>query len=215
MAATFPSSFPADGLEHVAQLSDDLRARKGGERSTNENVTKDGRTILCEWYNTPLVDAAGRVIGAASLAQDITEQKRAEEVLQKSERTLRTLIDASPAAIALLDTEGTVLIANETLAHRLDRTVDEITGHIVFNFMPAEVAANRKKQLVDVVRTGKPIRFEDQRLDRYVETAVHPILDAQGSVAAVAVLAVDQTDRKQAEEALRESEQHYRKLSRI
>ncbi|MCK7469590.1 MAG: hypothetical protein MZU95_01370 [Desulfomicrobium escambiense] len=41
-------------------------ANRGGERSTNENVTKDGRTIFCEWYNTSLVTSPGKVIGVAS-----------------------------------------------------------------------------------------------------------------------------------------------------
>ena len=52
-------------VSKLTQLRDALLA-KTGSRSTNENVTKDGRTILCEWYLTPLVDADGQVIGAAS-----------------------------------------------------------------------------------------------------------------------------------------------------
>ncbi len=74
---------PANVREQVAQVWSDLLARKGGTRSTTENVTKDGRSIACEWYNTPLVDQAGRVIGVASLGQDITERRRAEEQLQR------------------------------------------------------------------------------------------------------------------------------------
>ncbi len=76
-----------------------LCARKGGERSTNENVTKDERTILCEWYNTPLVDAEGQVVGFASLAEDITEQKRAEAALRESERRLATVLSNLPGAV--------------------------------------------------------------------------------------------------------------------
>ncbi len=58
-----------------------LLKKKGGDRSTNENVTKEGRTIFCEWYNTPLVDQDGRVIGVASLIDDITAKKQSEEVI--------------------------------------------------------------------------------------------------------------------------------------
>jgi PAS domain S-box-containing protein len=50
-----------------------LLARAGGERSTIENVTKDGQLITCEWVNTPLTSADGNVIGVASLVQDVTE----------------------------------------------------------------------------------------------------------------------------------------------
>ncbi len=64
-----------------AQVDEVFRAlleRRGGERSTNENTTRDGRTILCEWYNTPLVDADGKVVAVASIVQDVTERKQAE-----------------------------------------------------------------------------------------------------------------------------------------
>ena len=57
-----------------------LLTGNGGERSTNENITKDGRLILCEWYNTPLKTTGGNTIGVASLVEEITEQKKAEKV---------------------------------------------------------------------------------------------------------------------------------------
>ena len=63
---------------HVQGVRDGLLSGQGGRRSTNANVTKNGREILCEWYNTPLLDEAGRVVGVAALAQDITERRQAE-----------------------------------------------------------------------------------------------------------------------------------------
>ena len=77
----------------------------------------------------PVKDEQGNVTGILGIFSDITARKQAEEGLRNSERTLRTLIDASPESIMLLDTEGTILFANEGLAtRRLGRTVDEITG---------------------------------------------------------------------------------------
>lgn len=58
-----------------------LLSGSDGARNTNENCTKDGRIIYCDWYNTQLIDSDGRVIGVASLAQDATEQKIASERL--------------------------------------------------------------------------------------------------------------------------------------
>jgi PAS domain S-box-containing protein len=66
-----------------------LMGQRGGNRSTNENLTKDGRTISCEWFSTPLIERGGRTIGVASLIQDVTERKRAEEALRESEMSLR------------------------------------------------------------------------------------------------------------------------------
>ncbi|MBU0482495.1 MAG: PAS domain S-box protein [Proteobacteria bacterium] len=52
--------------------------REDGRHSINENVTRDGRTIICEWFNTTLVDKDDKAIGVASICNDITEQKRME-----------------------------------------------------------------------------------------------------------------------------------------
>ncbi|HEY6337650.1 MAG TPA: PAS domain S-box protein [Candidatus Sulfotelmatobacter sp.] len=52
----------------------------------DDNITKNGRLISCEWYNTPLVDEAGKVFGVASLVQDVTERVALEEKLRQSQK---------------------------------------------------------------------------------------------------------------------------------
>jgi len=52
-----------------------------GHKASLANATRGGRTIHCEWYNTPLVDPAGHVIGFASLVQDITERLNTERTI--------------------------------------------------------------------------------------------------------------------------------------
>ena len=74
---------PAPVEEQVKKEWATLLNKQGGERSTNENITKDGRRIWCEWYNTSLIGAEGQVVGFASLAEDITDRKRAEEQSSK------------------------------------------------------------------------------------------------------------------------------------
>src|ERR1035437_7269619 len=69
---------PAALHGEVAKVWTAIVSQRGGNRSTNENITKDGRTIHCEWFNTPLVDPDGRTIGVASLIQDVSERKQAE-----------------------------------------------------------------------------------------------------------------------------------------
>ncbi len=65
--------------DEIDELWRALLANKGGHRSTNENLTKEGRTITCEWYNTPLVADDGEVIGVASLVDDVTSRLQAEK----------------------------------------------------------------------------------------------------------------------------------------
>ncbi len=77
---------PESAPERVQKIASDLLARCGGTRSTNENITKDGKIILCEWYSTPLVDAGGHVVGVASLANDITEHRKLEEQFRQAQK---------------------------------------------------------------------------------------------------------------------------------
>ncbi|MBN2265982.1 MAG: PAS domain S-box protein [Candidatus Aminicenantes bacterium] len=92
---------------HVDAVWADLMASRGGKRSTNKNVTKDGREIYCEWYNTTLAGADGRAIGVASLAQDVSDRFLAEaglrDGLAKLRSTLKASIDSLASAIEMRD----------------------------------------------------------------------------------------------------------------
>jgi PAS domain S-box-containing protein len=77
---------PDTATAEVDEVCQQLLARKGGMQSVNENRTKDGRIITCEWHNTPLVDADGRVIAVASHAQDVTERVALEQRLRTTQR---------------------------------------------------------------------------------------------------------------------------------
>ena len=77
---------PESARQAVDKIWDELLTNKGGTYSLNENTTKDGRVILCEWHNTPLVDDDCNVIGVASLVEDITEQEKNEENLRQSQK---------------------------------------------------------------------------------------------------------------------------------
>ena len=69
--------------EHVDTIWNDLLENHGGTRSTNENITKDGNNIFCEWYNTPIIDTtSGKVLSVSSLAQDVTKQVQYLDTLQ-------------------------------------------------------------------------------------------------------------------------------------
>ncbi|MBE9185270.1 PAS domain S-box protein [Microcoleus sp. LEGE 07076] len=84
---------PESDREYVRQLSITLLANQGGVTSINNNLRKDGKIIICEWYNTTLVDADGSIIGVASLIQDVTEFHTAVEQLRASEQRFRQLAE--------------------------------------------------------------------------------------------------------------------------
>ena len=72
--------------QHVDAIFADLLSNRGGTHSINDNLAKDGRPITCEWFNTPLTNGSGRVIGVFSLVQDITERMNLEKHVQNAQR---------------------------------------------------------------------------------------------------------------------------------
>lgn len=69
---------PERDRSYVEKVIEDLLAKRGGERGTNQNLTKDGRTVFCEWYNTALIGPDGNVLGIASIGEDVTLERDAQ-----------------------------------------------------------------------------------------------------------------------------------------
>ncbi len=84
--AIFPRIVAPAARVQVDQVWADFSRSSDGTHSTSENITKDGRLIVCEWFNTPLLGADGKVEGVFSLLQEITERVNLEKHLQQSER---------------------------------------------------------------------------------------------------------------------------------
>ena len=77
---------PKDAQPHVDTIWKRLLEGDITAQSVNENITKDGHTITCEWFNTPLKRPNGKVIGVISMVQDISERKKLEEQLVQSQK---------------------------------------------------------------------------------------------------------------------------------
>jgi two-component system cell cycle sensor histidine kinase/response regulator CckA len=170
----------------------------------------DGRVL--EFSTFPILSESGQVILAAEHVRDITQRHLAEEALRESEARFRTLIEDSPESLFLTDVQGAVLAASRVAVQRLGKNLSEVTGTSLFEHIPAKVASQRRPFFEQAVATGRPVRFEDTRDDFHFEIHVHPILDADGKVLMLSIMALDITDRKQAEAALLESEERFKLL---
>jgi PAS domain S-box-containing protein len=83
----------------------------------------------------------------------------------------------------------------------------------IYDYLPADIAEYRINQGYEVVRSGKPVRFQDEREGRYYDTNIYPVFDDEGKVSSLAIFSGDITERKRAEETLQESEERFRSLS--
>jgi PAS domain S-box-containing protein len=82
----FATIVPPQSAAVVADIFASLAKGDMNAHGTSENVTKDGRTIYCEWHNTPLIASDGTFQGVLSLAQDITARKLLEEQFRQAQK---------------------------------------------------------------------------------------------------------------------------------
>jgi two-component system cell cycle sensor histidine kinase/response regulator CckA len=170
----------------------------------------DGRVL--EFSAFSIQNESGQVVLVAEHVRDITQRHLAEQAFRESEGRFRTLIEDSPESLFLTDVQGIVLTASRVAVQRLGKNLSEVTGTSLFGHLPPKVASQRWPFFEQAVATGRPVRFEDTRDDFHFEIHVHPILDADGKVSMLSIMALDITDRKQAEAALLESEERFKLL---
>jgi PAS domain S-box-containing protein len=125
----------------------------------------------------------------------------ATERLHASERTARAILDASPAAIVLLDREGTVLDCNEGYGSFLGQDLQNLKGRRFWNVIPEEYRHQRKKEILRVFDTREPVRGEQQWNEKWNEFYVEPVhRETEGEIQSVIVEVFDVTARKELEE---------------
>jgi PAS domain S-box-containing protein len=151
-----------------------------------------------------------------SIIHDITARKQAEEALRMKQEELQIILDSVPAPIFYKDKENRFIRTNQALAEVLGLPKRELDGKSLFDLFPDQ-AEDFWRDDQEVMRRGKPKRHIVEPLEtpagvRWFRTDKIPYHDDQGNIIGIIGFAVDITERKQAEEALRDSE---RRLSEI
>jgi len=121
----------------------------------SKNMTKSGKTILCEWYNSPISDTDGQVVGLSSLAQDITDKINAIEILKKSEKKYMNLVETTRTGFFVVDSSGNVLDANGEFAALAGFTdVDQIIGRNASELVVEQDLPLLEKGMAECIRNG-------------------------------------------------------------
>ena len=149
---------------------------------------------------------------------DITERKRAEEAMCESEERYRSILDNMEEAYYEVDLKGNFTFFNSKAVNRLGYTINELNGMNFRNYMDDENARKVFNAYHSVFLSGKPIAGVDWELkDKsgrriFVEASVSLRRDDDGDPTGFRGVVRDITERKRAEEALRESEEKYRTI---
>ena len=136
------------------------------------------------------------------LRQEVDQLRSIKDDLKLREGTLKALLNAPTETAILVDLEGTILAINEIAARRIGKSVDELIGLGIFEYLPHDVAVSRKIMAEEVIYSGKPLRFQDKRAGKLYDNNIYPVFDDEGKVRALAIFAKDVTEAKQAEESL-------------
>jgi diguanylate cyclase (GGDEF)-like protein/PAS domain S-box-containing protein len=178
-------------------------------REVQEILTKDGGKGWVDNRKYPIHDESGAIIGLFGIARDITEMRQAEQQLQLREQYQRALLDNFPYLVWLKDADSRFLAVNKALARVWHQDSPEsMVGKTDFDFSPPELAERYRADDLDVLRSGKPKNVEEPHVqgDRltWIETYKSPVT-LHGEVIGTVGFARDITERKQAEETLRQA----------
>jgi len=165
---------PKEARKHVEQVWQGLLAMDGGTRSTNENVTRSGQAILCDWYNATLVDSADKVIGVMSLVENVTERGRTEKELLKVKKLESIGILAGGIAHDFNNILAAIL-GNINLA-LIDQDLKDKTKKLLSEAERASLRAkDLTQQLLTFARGGDPVK-EASSLESVIKDSANFVL---------------------------------------
>ena len=179
---------------------------------------KDGSRVWVESTMKFIRDAQGNRIGISGVSRDITERKRAEEALRESEHKYRTLLETGATPVYWVEVpDGTITYVNRKAEELFGRDKEDLVGHSLLELVPGDEVALHQAKMREA---ASEMRVETQPVPQVIVrpdgecryTEVYPnMFRSEGKVVAQ-VVCTDVTERNAAEEALRDSEERFRRV---
>jgi PAS domain S-box-containing protein len=178
---------------------------------------KDGSVQWLAWEVRPWYTAMHEIGGIIIFSEDITREKNAEEAIRKSEAKYRSFVETSPDMIWEIDMQGKFLYVSPQAMRILGYAAEELIGKSVIDLMPEEAKSlgiREMKRLASQDEPFPPFEVPARHHDGHtVIFEIRPSLaGTNGTREGFRGVAVDITERKHTENALRESEEKYRSL---
>jgi PAS domain S-box-containing protein len=195
-----------------------FRTGKPIEITEHELIGKDGTKGIYELSASLIRNEEGSPIGFRQTSRDVTQRKISEEALRQSEEKYRTILTTMEEGYFEVDLAGNFTFVNDALAADFGHTREELVGMNNRQYTDKEAAKGLFQIFNQVYRTGEPVKEYNLAIIRkdgtegFVEVSVSLVKDPNGKPIGFRGTSRNITQRKQAEEALRESEGNYREL---
>lgn len=199
-----------------------MRNRLEGKKEVYERqfVKKDGTSCWFLISVTPLMKPDGTFDGSFAMLTDITERKKAEQVLREREERFRNLIDLVPGlAVQGYYMDGTTFYWNKASERLYGYTAEEAIGRNLLDLIiPPEMREGVKKAIADMVASGERIPSADISLMRKDGSRVdvysgHANIRIPGQPFQLFCMDIDLTERKEAERAICKSEERFEQVA--
>ena len=195
-----------------------LSGEQKSYRFEKRYLHKDGSHLWMEVTTTLLRDETGTPQYFITGILDISERKRASEALRESEANHKLVLAMMQESLSVIDIDGNILLANATAARNLaGGRVEELIGRNIRQIVPQDQSVKLLAAYRQVLDSGTPltqeVRLSLAQGDRWFFNTLQPLEYGEGRVKAVLSISLDISDRKKAEEALRESEEKFRQMT--
>jgi PAS domain S-box-containing protein len=208
---TVDDIFPPEVAEKCRTGDEEIMRGKKIARAEESLRGRDGEMLTMDTIKVPLYDEKGESVGLVGVARDITERKRAEEALIRSESRNRALVDAIPDLIFHLNSQGVFLDYKASKDVPTYVPPKEFVGKSIYEVLPDNIAKQTMFHLDNALRKGG-VQIYEYQLDLQGDTHNFEARIMAAEKDRVVVIVRDITERIDALEALRESEEKYRAL---
>ena len=197
----------AEDIAEAQQLFRELcDGKRDHYRREKRYWSKDGRLVWAHSSASAVRDESGHLRYIISMVEDITEAKRTEEALVKTQKLQKAILDNIPDPAWLKDADGRFLACNQQLAQLFGQTADRVLGKTISDFILWEADRFTHRDTA-VLESSKPVSSEERLVDaqgkvRWFETIRTPVQDEFGAVRGITGIARDVTERKWVESLL-------------